>query len=103
MVVAEEVRVLMARRPDVKQAHLSQLLGVTQSAISARLHGRTPFDADEIGLLADFFGVSPADLVAVPPAGSDVRHQGLEPRTRWYGRFNPVRHRLVTVPDSVAA
>jgi transcriptional regulator with XRE-family HTH domain len=67
-VVAEEVRILMARYPEVKQAHLSRLLGVTQSAISARLHGRTPFDANEIGLLASFFGVTPADLVTGSPS-----------------------------------
>lgn len=60
--VAEEVRALMARR-HVTQMQLRDVLGVSQSGISNRIRGRVPFDANEIGLLADFFQVDPADLL----------------------------------------
>jgi transcriptional regulator with XRE-family HTH domain len=95
-VVAEEIRVLMARR-GVRQQVLAQLLGISQSQFSKRMLSKIVFDIEEIGKLADFFGVDMSELVGgqrttPPPAGpgegiwannGSVRHQGLEPRTRW--------------------
>ena len=66
--VAEEVRALMARR-GVTQMQLRDVLGVSQPAISARLHGKVAFDANEIGLLAEFFGVSPGVLFGAGGGG----------------------------------
>ena len=87
--MAEEVRVLMVRRR-AKQADLAAALGMTPAAVSHRLTGRTVFTVRELGTLADFFGVTPAELLGndngprpLPVEGrEDVRHQGLEPRTR---------------------
>lgn len=57
----------MARR-NVTQMDLAEVLGVAQPAVSRRLHARTPFDANEIGLLADYFGVNPAELLGERPS-----------------------------------
>lgn len=65
--VAEEVRALMGRRR-VSQMQLADVLGVAQTGVSKRLRGRIPFDANEIGVLAAFFGVAPAVLVGGAPA-----------------------------------
>jgi transcriptional regulator with XRE-family HTH domain len=66
--VAAEVRALMGRY-NVTQMDLTRVLGVSQTGISKRLRGITPFDADEIGVLAHHFGVSPSVLFgeATPP------------------------------------
>ena len=48
-----------------RQTELAQLLGLTQSSISARLAGRTPFTVAEIATLAGAFDVEPGDLI--PP------------------------------------
>lgn len=60
--VAEEVRVLMTRR-GVVQEDLVDVLHVSQTGVSKRLRGLIAFDANEIGLLAAFFGVKPAQLL----------------------------------------
>jgi transcriptional regulator with XRE-family HTH domain len=60
--VAEEVRALMGRH-NVTQMQLVDVLGVSQTGVSKRLRGLTPFDANEIGVLADYFGVNPAQLL----------------------------------------
>lgn len=62
--MAEEVRVLMLRR-GAKQADLARVLGVNQGAISHRLTGRTIFTVRELGIIAEYFGVSPAALLGV--------------------------------------
>lgn len=56
-------------RYNVTQMQLSRVLGVSQTGISKRLRARTPFDANEIGILADYFHVSPGVLFgeATPP------------------------------------
>lgn len=59
--VAAEVRALMGRH-SVTQMQLREVLGVSQTGISKRLRGLTPFDANEIGLLADYFQVTPGEL-----------------------------------------
>jgi transcriptional regulator with XRE-family HTH domain len=94
--VAAEVRALMGRY-GVTQTALGGILGISQPQASARYHGKVAFKLDELGVLADYFGVSPAELlgerVSPRPGGPDggdggvVRHQGLEPRTRWYEAF----------------
>ena len=62
--VAAEVRALMGRH-NVTQMQLRDVLGVSQPAISARLHGQVPFDANEIEALADFFKVTPGELFGI--------------------------------------
>ena len=78
--VAAEVRALMGRH-NVTQMQLRDVLGVSQPAISARLHGQVPFDANEIEALAEYFDVSPGDLFGMQPVpgprdgGSMTTHQ----------------------------
>lgn len=73
--VAAEVRALMGRH-NVTQMQLRDVLGVSQPAISARLHGQVPFDANEIAALAEHFGVTPGDLFGAG-AGSGGPNGGL--------------------------
>lgn len=56
-------------RHRVTQMQLRDVLGVSQPAISSRLHGRVPFDANEIGLLADYFNIRPGDLFGTGGGG----------------------------------
>lgn len=74
--VAEEVRALMGRH-HVTQMDLCAVLRVSQTGVSKRLRGVTPFDANEIGVLAGYFGVSPAELLGIrvspgPSGGTPV-------------------------------
>lgn len=61
--VAANVRAAMARQR-VTGLEVAARLGMTQSAWSRRHTGRTPFDVNEIAVLADVLGVSVADLFA---------------------------------------
>lgn len=44
-------------RAGIRQHAVGALLALSQSAVSARLRGETPFRADELALLADRLGV----------------------------------------------
>lgn len=85
-------------RHGVTQMQLVEVLRVSQTGVSKRLRGKIAFDANEIGILAAFFDVDPAELLGAPknprpgPDGGSresVRHQGLEPRTRWFRGWQP--------------
>lgn len=69
-IMSEEVRSIMARR-NVNQTTLAVIMGINQTAVSARLRGRTPWKIDELETLAEFFGV---------PADSFLRIGGTSPR-----------------------
>lgn len=62
--VGANVRAEMARA-GVTQAQLGEAVGVTQSAISARLRGATPFDINELHAVAAFLDVAVTDLLHV--------------------------------------
>lgn len=66
--VAAEVRAWKGRR-NVTQIQLARVLGISQPSISAKLSGKTPFDLDELDLLATFFDISPARLVGESDGG----------------------------------
>lgn len=55
------VRGEMARRR-VTQARLSSALGISQAAVSKRLRGETPFDINELALIARVLDVPLARL-----------------------------------------
>lgn len=57
-----EVRVLLIRR-GLRQEDLARVLGISTGSMSHRLNGRTGFSVDELGTLAEFFDVEPADLL----------------------------------------
>lgn len=56
------VRFLMASRGEHQQ-DVATALGLAQSGLSNRFHGRTRWTLDEVDLLAAHFGVAPHQLV----------------------------------------
>lgn len=60
--VAEEIRVLLARRK-MSATQLARLTGLKQSSLSRRMTGETAFDMDDLELIADVLGVSVTDLM----------------------------------------
>ena len=94
-VVGRRVHMLMWDRGET-QAQVARVLGIAQSPLSKKLRGERDFDLNELMVIADHYKVSIGWLVRKPdqeefgdPNGDDpnpperVRHQGLEPRTRW--------------------
>lgn len=62
VVVGGNVRALMAVRK-VSQMQMATILGVTQSAVSKRLRGVTPFDTDDLQAIGEAFDVEPMHLL----------------------------------------
>lgn len=60
--VAEEIRVLLARRK-MSASELARRMGVTQPYISRRLTGDTPLDVDDMATIARVLGVTVGDLL----------------------------------------
>lgn len=63
----ENVRAEMARRR-VTQMALARQIGLSQSAVSARLKGKTPFDINELCLIASVLDVPLAALLPTEAA-----------------------------------
>ena len=93
--VAAEVRAHAAKR-GLKQKDLAVLLNLSPGQISARFSGRIPFKLEDLDVIAASFGIDAAELLPARPqtnsagplsgpAEDNVRRQGLEPRTRWFG------------------
>jgi transcriptional regulator with XRE-family HTH domain len=64
-VVGANVRAEMSRAGK-SQNDLAAVLGVTQTAVSKRLRGVTPFDVNEIALVARALDVDMSVLIADP-------------------------------------
>ncbi|WP_460477722.1 helix-turn-helix domain-containing protein [Brachybacterium huguangmaarense] len=93
--IASAVRALAAGR-GVRNAELAPIVGVSRASMFAKAKGDSPWKAEEIEAVADYFDVSVADLfnglglfgndeapaASATGASDRVRHQGLEPRTR---------------------
>lgn len=60
--VAAVVRAEAARRK-VPQAQIADRLSVSQAAVSRRMTGRTPFDLDELAIVAQLLDVPVIDLI----------------------------------------
>lgn len=58
---ASAIRAEMARS-NTTQHDVARRLGISQAAVSRRLRGEIPFDADELIALADMLGVTIASL-----------------------------------------
>lgn len=75
----------------ISGSEVARRIGMTQPALSRRMTGDVPFDLDLLGRICDATGISFAYVTSgireTPgpegPGGGVVRHQGLEPRTRW--------------------
>ncbi|MEO6115968.1 MAG: helix-turn-helix transcriptional regulator [Pseudolysinimonas sp.] len=63
--VAAAVRAHFAVR-SVKDAAVARTLGVSQSYLSRRTNGSTPFDVDDLGSIAHEFGITMAELITMP-------------------------------------
>ena len=72
-IVARNLKRLMVER-DVKQGQLAVVLGVSQSNVSKRLKGRTPFTTDDLDALAQAFGVRPGDLLEDDHQADDLQN-----------------------------
>jgi len=91
--VAEEIRALAARHKSegVNQTVLASVIGVSQSQISKRLLGKTPFTLTELEKIARYFDVDAAELLGTAPR--DPRPgPGSSRTTRQYGD-----HQLVLI------
>lgn len=58
----QNVRAEMARK-GVTQSELAAALGLSQTVISSRLRGKTPFDVNEITTTAAFLGLPVVSLI----------------------------------------
>ena len=76
----------------MKQAELAEALGLEQSALSKRLRGERGWSVSEVLIAARHLGTTISYLAGEtdnphpdqdPDGDGGVRHQGLEPRTRW--------------------
>lgn len=72
-IVGGNVRALLAVRK-VSQVQLAEILGVTQSAVSKRLRGVTPFDTNDLEAIATAFGVPPMELLNAQFSPGISRH-----------------------------
>lgn len=69
--VAASIRAFIARA-GISQSAAGRAIGVKQSTFSRRTNGQEPFDVDELGALATYFGVSLVELISgqidrIPP------------------------------------
>lgn len=65
----------------LSQREVAAQLGLTQTGLSKKLRGQRQWSIDELLSLASILGLSVPELLeGIDPV---VRHQGLEPRTRW--------------------
>ncbi|MGO1637744.1 MAG: helix-turn-helix domain-containing protein [Ancrocorticia populi] len=42
---------------------LAQLIGLTSTTVSRKLHGKVPWTAEEVSIVADFFSIGVEDLM----------------------------------------
>lgn len=66
--VAEEIRVLLARRR-MSQAELARRLHVSGAWLNYRLTGKQPIDLNDLQAIADALEVQPIDLLGSGPTG----------------------------------
>lgn len=79
--VAEEVRVLLARRR-ISAVQLAKLMGVSQPYLSRRLNGAVALDLDDLEKIADVLGVAIADLLPRSAEAGGSLKRGYESATR---------------------
>ena len=82
--VAEEVRVLLARKR-LSATQLAKRMGVSQAYMWRRLSGETAFDLDDLERIGALLGVEPAELLPRPANLSrstnlDKTHAPVRPR-----------------------
>jgi hypothetical protein len=96
VLISTATKDLLADR-DLTVADLSYNAGIPISTLYRKLNGAQAWKASDISRVARYFGVPVGDLFSGrPPVGRgrrkapqpakkvEVRHQGLEPRTRWF-------------------
>jgi transcriptional regulator with XRE-family HTH domain len=88
--IARRIRGLMGEQR-INGTRVGRAIGVSNVAVSRRLQSHVEFTPSEIEALAELFGVGEVYLYGF----SDVRHEGLEPPTRWF----VVPRRLAEVID----
>jgi transcriptional regulator with XRE-family HTH domain len=71
LAVAEEIRVLLARRM-MRQSELAKALGVDDMWVSRKLRGSQKITLDDLALFATGLGVSVIDLIPASARGAAV-------------------------------
>lgn len=61
--VTAEIRAELARRKITAQ-RLAHAVGMSKQTMSRRMTGAAPFDLAEVEAIADFFGMTPSELLA---------------------------------------
>lgn len=85
--VAEEIRVILARR-QIRQSQLARIIGVNEQWLSVRLRGVQPIDLNDLDRIARALQLSVADLL---PEERDV--QNTDPFPGMSESTRPVRVR----------
>lgn len=67
--IAGTVRAELARQKKPQQS-LQAKLAISRSSLARRLSGETPFDANELVVVAEFLGMSVGDLFAESKASA---------------------------------
>lgn len=62
LAVAARIRGLLAEK-GITQAQVATHLRLSQTAVSRRLRGETPFDINELASMADLIGVQPSSFL----------------------------------------
>lgn len=60
--IAESVRERLTQR-GIRQRDAAPVLGLSQTALSDRMRGRTPFTLQDLERLADYLGIDVAELL----------------------------------------
>lgn len=63
---ARYIRTVLAWH-DVTQADLARVLGITQPAANRKIKGRRRFEDDELLVIAETYGLDPANMLRPPP------------------------------------
>lgn len=93
--VAEEIRVLLTRRR-MSGRKLAEALGVSQSAMSARLTGVTPIDLNDLEKIAAILNVEVLDLLPRGVEGRTVVVSGEPRRSTTVANHTPVKRPQLT-------
>lgn len=108
--VAEEVRVLLARRR-MSQRQLAQQLQVSPAWLNYRLTGVQAIDLNDLQMIADALGVEPHDFLPRGDVSHTLRYPSIlaksrtdtqRPPSRKPGKIGPESRRPHPIPRPIA-
>lgn len=99
--VAEEIRVLLARRR-MSGSELARQIGASQPYVSRRLTGEIAFDVDDLEKIAAALDVQPSDLLIPKTVTGTYQGEALPTPTKRIQKRPPTRKDTSTRPPSTA-